>query len=108
MNFPSSKYEQPYGVIARLLGFGTLIAVGLVSAGMVMAILFHIGHSLQIAQLGYSLVKFGVATFIFLPIVRVVVVLMLFLKARDYLFVAITGLVLAIISLGMNLGLSPI
>jgi len=33
---------------------------------------------------------------------------MLFLKARDYLFVAITGLVLAIISLGMNLGLSPI
>lgn len=108
MDFLSRKHDQSYGLISQLLGYGTLIAVGMIAAGMALVLLFHVGHSLEIAQIAYSLVKFGVAIFIFLPVSRVVVVLMLFLNARDYLFVGITGLVLAIISLGMNLGLSPI
>jgi uncharacterized membrane protein len=47
----------------------------------------------------------GIALFILLPILRVLLMLLVFLRERDFRFACIAGLVLAIIFLGIVLGL---
>ena len=53
---------------------------------------------------GLRTATFGIALFILLPVLRVVIMLIVFLQQRDYRFVAIAAVVLAIIGLGYVLG----
>jgi uncharacterized membrane protein len=49
----------------------------------------------------------GIALFILLPTLRVLLMLLVFLRERDYRFTAIAALVLAIILLGFAVGMRP-
>jgi uncharacterized membrane protein len=79
-------------LLATLLHGGTVLASVVVAAGLLLA-------------RGTSVVLTGIALFIGLPVLRVAVTLGAFVRRRDYPFGAIAGLVLAIIALGMALGL---
>jgi uncharacterized membrane protein len=77
--------------VALVLGAGTWIASAVIAVGL-------------IVPAGTAIVNAGVALFIALPIVRVAVMLVEFLRGRDYRIAIIAALVLAVILLGIALG----
>ena len=87
----TDNYERREQMIATPLWYGTWLASAVIAAGMVL------GH--------YDVAKAGVALFICLPIARVALMLAIFLRERDYAYVAISALVLAIIGAGVLAGL---
>ena len=78
-------------LLANLLHYGSWLAS--IAIGLGLALSF-----MRIATL-------GIALFILLPSVRVLLMLIVFLRARDYRFTAIAALVLAIIVLGFAVGM---
>ena len=50
------------------------------------------------------IVRMGIALFILLPILRVLLMLLVFIRERDFRFAFISGMVLAVILLGILLG----
>jgi hypothetical protein len=50
------------------------------------------------------IVRMGIALFILLPILRVLLMLLVFIRERDFSFAFISGMVLAVILLGVFLG----
>jgi len=93
----NSKLEK---VIAGLLWYGTWIASAVITAGLILSML-HLSEGLHPLLDGYGLMKAGVALFILLPILRVVLMLFVFLQERDFIFTAISILVLIIIGSGV-------
>jgi uncharacterized membrane protein len=77
--------------VARLLGAGTWLASGVIAVGLAL-------------PSGAPIVNMGVALFIALPILRVVVMLIEFVRRRDYRIASIAAAVLAVILLGIVLG----
>ncbi len=51
-----------------------------------------------------SIVTIGIALFILLPVMRLILMLGVFLHQRDYRFSAIAALVLAIVAVGLVVG----
>jgi uncharacterized membrane protein len=86
--------------LAQLLRYGTWIGSLVIAVGLALAWLVP-----DSALPGTRAVTLGVALFIFLPILRVAVMLGVFLRDRDYRFAAIALLVLAVIGLGAALGI---
>jgi uncharacterized membrane protein len=82
--------------LGRLLHYGTLAAAAVVAAGL--AIAFASG------ALGMPVATAGIALFILLPVLRVGVMLIFFLRARDYRYGAIAALVLFIILISFFIG----
>lgn len=99
MKHTTGNYVYREQLIAALLWYGTWLASAIIAAGIVMGALPHIEHSLGLS--GHTVVKSGVALFILLPIVRVALMLVIFLRERDYVYVAISAFVLAIIAVGI-------
>lgn len=93
--------ERHEWIIAGLLRYGTWLASALVAVGMSVGALQHAGHSLSFGLHGYDIAKAGIALFILLPVSRVVLMLALFLRERDYVYATISALVLAIIAAGV-------
>jgi len=91
MKLATDNYERREQTIAALLWYGTWLASAVIGLGMVLGV--------------YDIVKAGVALFICLPIARVGLMLAIFLRERDYAYVAISALVLAIIGVGVLAGL---
>lgn len=87
----AGSYDRREQTIAALLWYGTWLASAVIGMGMVLGI--------------YDVVKAGVALFICLPIARVALLLVIFLRERDYAYVAISALVLTIIGAGVVAGL---
>lgn len=88
--------------LARLLLYGTWLAASTVAAGLAMALLgpwARNGFSVT-AVVAAHVMTAGVALFILLPIMRLILMLGVFLHQRDYRFSAITGLVLMIVVVG--------
>jgi len=83
--------------LAALLHYGTWIASIVIAAGMALALAFATSQGMRIVALGIGL-------FILLPVVRVLVMLIAFLRAGDYRLGGFAALVLAIITLGFTLG----
>ena len=77
-------------MLAALLRYGTWLAAGMTGVGLALP--------------GTGAVTVGIALFILLPVVRVALMLGFFVRERDCRFIAITGLVLAIILMGFALG----
>jgi uncharacterized membrane protein len=77
--------------LADLLHYGSWLASIAIGLGLALS-------STRIATL-------GIALFILLPTLRVLLMLLVFLRERDYRFSAVAALVLAIILLGFALGL---
>jgi uncharacterized membrane protein len=82
--------------LAKLLHYGTLFASGIIAVGLALA--------LGSVALGMRVAAAGIIVFILLPVVRVAVMLIFFLRAGDYEFSAIAALVGSIIFLSFMLG----
>jgi uncharacterized membrane protein len=96
MNGAAKALEGRERLIAGLLWYGTWLASAVTGAGLLAALWWHGG---------FALAKVGIALFILLPVARVALMLVTFVRERDYSYTAISAFVLAIILAGMLLGL---
>ncbi|HXJ44674.1 MAG TPA: DUF1634 domain-containing protein [Bryobacteraceae bacterium] len=96
-----SRFER---LLAQLLRYGTWLASGVIALGL--ALLLS-GALTEPGRFGFSstnIITAGIAAFILLPVLRVIVMLAVFTRKRDYLFIAITFVVLAILLTGFAIG----
>lgn len=105
MNPLNSKPNRHDGIIAGLLWYGTLIASAVIMIGIIFGAAAQMANTPGLTHTGYALIKLGVVIFVLLPIIRVALMLVMFAHARDYIYTAIAALVLAIIGVGILLGL---
>ena len=101
----TDDYERHEQIIAALLWYGTWLASAVIAAGMALSALQQLEALPDFGLSGHELVKAGVALFILLPVARVTLMLAIFLRERDYAYMVISALVLAIICAGILIGL---
>jgi len=89
-------------MLAGLLRYGTWIACAAIGVGMTLAILDPYLGTLHVS--GMRIATVGVILFILLPSTRVLLMLTVFLRDRDYPLALTAAIVLAIIILGFFLG----
>jgi uncharacterized membrane protein len=93
-------------LLARQLRYGIWLASSVTALGMIVALvgrwIVPHGHTLT---LGTSIIGTGIALIILLPILRVVLMLIVFLRERDYLFGMIACIVLMTIGVSILAGL---
>jgi uncharacterized membrane protein YhaH (DUF805 family) len=96
--------------LANLLHYGTWLASITIAAGLALTLgprapATATGAAASHATpLGMSVMTAGIALFILLPIMRLILMLGVFLRRRDYRFGAIAALVLAIVAVGLVVG----
>lgn len=98
---PIPRFER---LLARLLRYGTWLASGIIAVGLALLIS---GVPAEPHAFGFSsanIITAGIAVFILLPVLRVIVMLAVFARKRDYLFIGITFVVLAILLTGFAIG----
>ena len=100
MNYDESRSLPLESLLAGVLHYGSWIALAAITVGIVLALS---AHPLAVLQ-NLHFVAIGIALFILLPVLRVVLMLIVFLRERDYRFSAIAALVLTIILVGFVLG----
>jgi hypothetical protein len=105
MNQATDKFEPREQLIAGLLWYGTWLASGFIAGGLALGFLQHLVMPLLLGLSGFAIVKTGVALFILLPVARVALMLFIFVRERDYAYMAISALVLAIIGASLLSGL---
>jgi uncharacterized membrane protein len=88
---------QPDLLLAGLLRYGTALASGVTGLGLAMSL---------IGVEGAQVVAVGVALFIALPVLRVVVMLGAFILDQDYRLAVVATVVLLTILAGLVVGLS--
>ena len=91
------KAPRPEWLLAGLLRYGTWLASGVTGLGLAMSL---------VGVEGTSVVAAGVALFIALPVLRVLVMLGAFILNRDYRLVIVATVVLMTILAGLVIGLS--
>jgi uncharacterized membrane protein len=96
MKEASRSLVGPERLIAGLLWYGTWIAVAVTGASFVIEVS---GHD------GLIVAKAGIVLFILLPVARVVLMLVIFVRARDHIYAVISALVLAVIATGFVVGM---
>ena len=93
-------------LVSRQLKYGIWLASSVTALGMIVALFGRCivphGHTMT---LGTSIVMKGIALIILLPVLRVVLMLIMFLRERDYLFGMISGIVLVTIGVSVVAGL---
>jgi uncharacterized membrane protein len=101
-----AKVPRLERLLAKQLHYGTWLASAVTAFGIILALVdWQPGPHGPAALSGMSTVTAGVALFILLPVLRLVLMFIVFQHERDYLFSMITALVLLIIGLGLVLGL---
>jgi uncharacterized membrane protein len=91
--------------LASLLRYGTWVASLTIATGFVLTLLdTHAGAHRAAWPDGMRIVTAGIALFILLPVLRLMLMLGVFLHQRDYRFSAITLLVLLIVAAGCAVG----
>jgi uncharacterized membrane protein len=96
MSKEAAKALRPEWLLARLLRYGTWLASGVTGLGL----------ALSLAGVeGAGVVAAGVALFIALPVLRVLVMLGAFLLDRDYRLAVVAAVVLMTILAGLVIGL---
>jgi uncharacterized membrane protein len=92
-------------LLAAFLRYGSWSALAAIGLGYAIAL---IGSHPPIRNLAgpanMRIVSMGIVLFILLPILRVLLMLLVFVRERDFRFAFISGMVLAIILLGIFLG----
>ena len=96
MNAKAALSGQLENLLGKLLHYGTLAASGIIALGLALG--------LAVGPLGMGVATAGIGLFILLPALRVAVMLIFFLRARDYRYGAIAALVLLIISVSFFVG----
>jgi uncharacterized membrane protein len=102
MMHPSNS-SHPYleSLLAYVLQYGSWAASATIGVGLALSLFSP--HALPFS--GMKIVTLGVALFILLPVLRVFIMFLVFLRDRDYKFSAIAALVLAILLVGVIVGL---
>ena len=85
-------------VLATALAFGTWLISAVIGAGLVLS--FFPAWM----RCGWQVVMAGIGLFVLLPITRVILMLALFARIREYKFAAVAGLVLTIILASLVVG----
>ena len=96
MSGTAAKGRRLESLLAGLLRYGTWLASGVIGLGLMMPLL---GLS------GTHVVASGVALFIALPALRVLLMLAVFIRERDHRLVAVTAVVLMTLLAGLALGI---
>ena len=97
MSEETTKAPQPELLLAGLLRYGTWLASGVTGLGVAMSL---------VGVEGAPVVAAGVALFIALPVLRVLVMLAAFILNQDYRLVLVATVVLMTILAGLVIGLS--
>ena len=100
MSTGTPESERIERVLARVLNSGTWVACVVIAAGLLLSLV----PAWKLSPTGSQVVTAGITLLILLPVLRVVLMLLLFLKERDYHFAAIAALVLAILFAGFVIG----
>jgi hypothetical protein len=107
MNRATQRVAPLECLLAGTLYYGTLMASAVVCLGLGLAM---IGARLGAPRLAIlrdmRIARVGIALFILLPVARVIVMLIAYLRQRDYRLSAIALLVLTVILLGFAVGLA--
>ena len=93
----SRKPNRIESLLARVLSVGTWLASLVIATGLVLSLFNERTPSLNGAQV----VTAGIGLFILLPILRVIVMLTIFVKERDYQFAVVAAVVLLTIFAGL-------
>lgn len=114
-------------IIGNFLRMGVYISMGIVSVGAFIYLTEHAGETVDYATFdanrvnlktipaiflavgtfkGVAIIQFGLLMLIFTPIARVIMAVVTFFLEKDYLYVAIGLIVLAIIILSLNSGIT--
>ena len=92
-------------LLAALLRYGSWLASAAIGLGFALA---QIGSNSRMRNLAFlpnmRIARVGIVLFILLPILRVLLMLLVFIRERDFRFASIAALVLAIILLAIVLG----
>ena len=96
MSREADKAPQPELLLAGLLRYGTWLASGVTGLGLAMPL---------VGVEGTSAVAAGVALFIALPVLRLLVMLGAFILDQDYRLVIVAAVVLMTILAGLVIGL---
>ena len=96
MSGTAAKGPRLESLLAGLLRYGTWLASGVIGLGLATPL---IGLS------GTHMVASGVALFISLPALRVLLMLAAFIRERDHRLVAVTAVVLMTILAGLAIGI---
>jgi hypothetical protein len=91
-----SRHHKLERLLARVLDQGTWLASGIIGVGWLLSVA---------GWQSVALINGGIALFLLLPVLRVAIMLVVFVRERDYRFGLIAGVVLAIIVLGALLGI---
>jgi len=93
-------------LLAMVLQYGTWLASAAIGVGLAIALVdSHSGlHTVGFLS-STRIISLGILLFILLPVFRVFLMLLVFVKERDYRFSVIAGLVLLILALGFVLGM---
>src|SRR6267142_4741041 len=107
MNHCTPRPAQLEWLLAGTLHLGTWLASAAIGLGLALALLDSLISAPRLAILrDMQIATIGIALLILLPVVRVIVMLIVYLRHRDYRFSAIALLVLTIILLGFAVGLA--
>jgi hypothetical protein len=87
--------------LATTLQLGTWVGSCIIALGWVLS---ATGEPTSLPTAAIAIVRAGIALFILLPVLRVLLMVIVFVCERDYRFGAIAALVLAIIVVGAALG----
>ena len=94
-------------LLAALLRFGSWSASAAIGLGYALALISSHSPTWNLAVLpNIRIVSVGIVLFILLPILRVLLMFLVFIRKRDFRFAFISGVVLAIILLGLFLGVT--
>lgn len=107
MNHATPRPAQLEWLLAGTLHLGTWLASAAIGLGLALALFDSRFSAPKLAILrDMRIATIGIALLILLPVVRVIVMLIVYLRDRDYRFSAIALLVLTIILLGFAVGLA--
>jgi uncharacterized membrane protein len=107
MNRTAQRVASLEWWLARTLHYGTSLASAVIGLGLGLAMIDSRFSAPRLAILrDMSIATVGIALFILLPVARVVVMLVTYLRQRDYRLGAIALLVLTVILLGFAVGLA--
>lgn len=94
-------------LLAGLLNHGTKCASAIVGAGFALALVGqHAGIPPAATSSGMKIATAGIGLFILLPILRVGLMLVVFVRERNYRLGVVAAIVLVVILLGMAIGVS--
>lgn len=101
MNDRANQQDHGQRAIALLLWTGTCLACAVLALGMLAGVLQGRGVVLPAWLAPNSLLLGGVVIFVLLPVARVIATLIMFARARDVVYMALSGFVLLVIGAGV-------